>query len=169
MAKTTGIGSLGPVKKGPVILATGPQGAQITTGNTTPTSGYTPAPIGVGGTGKTPTQQTITLQPDYQNTQFITNAVHQKLLGMNATKQDVDEMHAKFVAYAKANPIQTGSTVYDTTGAKTREITSVKSPLSETDFITNIVNQTADAKEYKAATTYFDAMRNAMGSFRGGY
>jgi hypothetical protein len=168
MAKTTGIGSLGPVKKGPVILATGPQGAQITTGNTTPTSGYTPAPI-VGGTGKTPTQQTITLQPDYQNTQFITNAVHQKLLGMNATKQDVDEMHAKFLAYAKANPIQTSSTTYDSTGAPLRSIVSEKSPLSETDFITNIVNQTADAKEYNAGTTLFDAMRTAMGSFRGGY
>jgi hypothetical protein len=172
MAKTTGIGSLGPVKKGPVILATGPQGAQITTGNTTSSSGYKPVISSAAGVGRTPSYATEIQQPDYTTTQYITNAVYQNLLGMNATKEEVDQMHQKFTEYAKTHPIFTRSTTYDSsTGmpVASRDISMQKNPLSENDFITNMIRQTADAKEYNAGTNLFDAMRTAMGSFRGGY
>lgn len=147
--------------------------SQITTGGGTTTSGYkstlTTGGAAVAGTGRTPTYQEVIQQPDYTTTQFITNAVYQSLMGQNATKADIDKYHQMFTDYAKTHPVQTSTTSYDTTGTPVRSIAAQRSPLSETDFITNIVAQGSDAKEYKAATTYFDAMRTAMGSFRGGY
>lgn len=145
--------------------------AQITVGGSTPTTGYTPitATGGVAGATRTPTYQEVIQQPDYTTTQFITNAVYQNLMGQNATKADVDKYHQQFLEYAKTHPVQTSTTSYDTSGAPVRNIATEKSPLSETDFISNIVRQGPEAKEYQAATTYFDAMRSAMGAFRGGY
>jgi hypothetical protein len=146
--------------------------SQITTGGGTTTSGYTPTTVtggAVAGAARTPTYQTIIQQPDYTTTQFITNAVYQNLMGQNASKAEVDKYHQMFTEYAKTHPVQTSTTSYDVTGTPVRSISAQRSPLSETDFISNIVAQGSDAKEYKAATTYFDAMRTAMGSFRGGY
>jgi hypothetical protein len=159
------------VKPAGFAKPTTPPPAQINTGSGTPTGGYVPITAGTGamGASRMPTYQTEIAQPDYTTTQFVANSVYQNLMGRDATKQEVDQYHQKFLAYAKANPIYTRNTSYDASGAPVRDIMATKSALSENDFISNIVRQGPEAKEYTAATTYFDAMRSAMGSFRGGY
>ena len=137
--------------------------APVTTG-----ASYVPATATAtaGGTGTSSFMSEVQ-QPDYTSTQFVTNAVYQNLMGRNATKQEIDDYHKKFTAYAATHPIFTRSS--SSTGAGSRDITAAKAPLSETDFISNIVRGGSESKEYTAATTYFDAMRAAMGGFRGGY
>jgi len=155
-----------------IVKPTTPPPAQITTGSGTPAGGYVPITSGtgpIGGATRMPTYQTEIAQPDYTTTQFVANSVYQNLMGRDATKQEVDQYHQKFLAYAKANPIYTRNTSYDASGAPARDIMATKSTLSENDFISNIVRQGPEAKEYTAATTYFDAMRSAMNSFKGGY
>jgi hypothetical protein len=133
---------------------------------------------GIGATGKTriPTYTTEYVQPDITSTQFVTNQVYQSLLGRNATAQEVQQYHEKFLEYAKTHPIMSRQSVYDTSGSTglspytpVRDVTTQKMPLSEQDFVSNIVRQGPETKGYEAATTYFDAMRSAMGQFRGGF
>jgi hypothetical protein len=157
-------------------MTTGPTGSgktptpTVSTGNSTSMTGYKPAPIPTKKTKeRIPTYTSEYFQPDISSTQFVTNRVYQSLLGRNATQDEVNKYHEQFLAYAKTHPTFTKQATYDTTGAVTRDVTAQKMPLSETDFISNVVRQGPEAKGYEAATTYFDAMRQAMGQFRGGY
>jgi len=151
----------------------------VSTG-TGPVLSYTPTTAGTGpvvsGKTRVPTYTTETVQPDITSTRFVTNQVYQSLLGRNATDQEVQQYHQKFLEYAKTHPIMTRESIYDTSGTTglspytpVRDVTTQKNPLSETDFVSNIVRQGPEAKDYNAATTYFDAMRSAMGQFRGGF
>lgn len=155
------------------------KGATVTTGTGTNLA-YTPTTVGVaaGVTGKSriPTYTSEFVQPDITATQFVTNQVYQSLLGRNATAQEVQQYHKQFTEYAKTHPIMSRESIYDTSGTTglspytpVRDVTTQKMPLSEQDFISNIVRQGPEAKDYNAATTYFDAMRSAMGQFRGGF
>jgi len=146
----------------------------------TPGLSYTPTTSGTGpvvsGKTRVPTYTSEVVQPDITSTQFVTNQVYQSLLGRNATAQEVQQYHTKFLEYAKSHPIMTRQSTYDTSGSTglspytpVRDVTTQKMPLSETDFVSNIVRQGTEAKDYNAATTYFDAMRSAMGQFRGGF
>ena len=139
----------------------------------TPGLSYTPTTAGTGpvasGKSRIPTYTSEIVQPDITSTQFVTNQVYQSLLGRNATAQEVQQYHAKFLDYAKSHPIMTRESTYDTSGALVRDVATQKNPLSETDFVSNIVRQGTESKDYNAATTYFDAMRSAMGQFRGGF
>jgi hypothetical protein len=169
-------------------MATGPTGSgqipalTVSTGNSTNMTGYTPAPIPVavattkGAKARIPTYTSEYYKPDINSTQFVTNQVYQSLLGRNATQDEINKYHEQFLEYAKTHPIFTRQAVYDTSGSTglspltpVRDITAQKTPLSEIDFISNVVRQGPEAKGYQAATTYFDAMRQAMGQFRGGY
>jgi hypothetical protein len=157
-------------KQGTLVTDGTKSGAQLTPAGGTSTSKYTPAPASlISGTKRTPTVETTTSQPDYTTTKFITNSVYQSLMGQDAPEADVQKFHKQFLEYAATHPIQQSTTNYDSTNTPVRNITAQKNPLSEADFISNIVRQGSDSKEYNAATTYFDAMRGAMGTFRGGY
>jgi hypothetical protein len=156
------------------------KGPVVTTGSGTGLV-YNPTILGTGGTGiptktRIPTYTTETVQPDITSTRFVTNQVYQSLLGRNATDQEVQQYHQKFLEYAKTHPILTRESIYDTSGTTglspltpIRDVTVQKNPLSEQDFVSNIIRQGPEAKAYNAATTYFDAMRSAMGQFRGGF
>jgi hypothetical protein len=151
----------------------------VTTG-ATPGLSYTAttASGAVPTSGKTrvPTYTSEYVQPDITATQFVTNQVYQSLLGRNASAQEVQQYHEQFTEYAKTHPIMTRQSIYDTSGTTglspytpVRDVTTQKMPLSEQDFISNIVRQGPETKGYQAATSYFDAMRSAMGQFRGGF
>jgi hypothetical protein len=162
-------------------MDTGPTGSgqtptpTVSTGDSTSTTNYKRAAVPVdaatakGAKTRIPTYTSEYLQPDISSTQFVTNQVYQSLLGRNATQDEINKYHEQFLQYAKAHPVFTRQATYDTSGAVTRDITAQKTPLSETDFISNVVRQGPEAKGYEAATTYFEAMRQAMGQFRGGY
>jgi hypothetical protein len=156
------------------------KGPTVTTGTGTGLS-YTStvasgAITGTGGKSRIPTYSSEFVQPDITATQFVTNQVYQSLLGRNATAQEVTEYHKQFTEYAKTHPIMQRTSIYDTSGTTglspytpVRDVTTQKMPLSEQDFISNIVRQGPETKAYNAATSYFDAMRSAMGQFRGGF
>lgn len=162
---------------GTVIGSVGGGPSTTTSGNTGVATGLTYSPTTVSGAGgatvgKTKTVTEEYLQPDITSTQFVANSVYQNLMGRNATADEVQKYHQQFLDYAKTHPILSKVSQYDaSTGllAPVRDVTAQKSTLTEADFINNIVRQGSEAKEYNAATTYFDAMRQAMGSFRGGY
>jgi hypothetical protein len=134
-----------------------------------------------GGTGaiapfatKAPTFMEEVLQPDINTTRYIANLVHQNLTGMDATEQEIQQIHKQFTDYAAKNPVFTRTTTYQTdpnTGYQmpVRDIQAGKSGLTESDFITNIIRKGPQAQAYKAATTYMDAMKEAMGAFGGGF
>jgi hypothetical protein len=158
---------------------------QIGQNNSTVTTGtpsglvYNPTTAGTGpvvGKTRVPTYTSEYVQPDITATQFVTNQVYQSLLGRNASAQEVQQYHQQFTEYAKTHPIMTRESIYDTSGTTglspytpVRDVTTQKMPLSEQDFISNIVRQGPETKGYQAATSYFDAMRSAMGQFRGGF
>ena len=161
-----------PTVKAPTV-STGSSPA-ITYTPTTATTGT--GPIASNTKSRIPTYTTETVQPDITSTRFVTNQVYQSLLGRNATDQEIQQYHQKFLEYAKTHPIMTREAIYDTSGSNglspytpVRDVTTQKMPLSEQDFVSNIVRQGPEAKNYNAATTYFDAMRSAMGQFRGGF
>jgi hypothetical protein len=150
---------------------------------TTPTAGYkstiatgTGPVIGGGAKGRITTNTTEIQQPDPTYSQFVTNTVFQNLMGRNASQDEVNYYHNLFSEYAETHPILTKSSTYDTTGSTglspmvpVRDVTAQKTPLVESDFITNLVRQTGDAKAFTSATTYLDAMKSAMSEFSGGY
>jgi len=171
-------GAKAPFKVAANAPQIGQNNSTVTTG-TTPGLSYTPTTAGTGpvvGKTRVPTYTSEFVQPDVTSTQFVTNQVYQSLLGRNATAQEVQQYHQKFLEYAKTHPIMTRQSTYDTSGTTglspytpVRDVTTQKMPLSEQDFVSNIVRQGTETKDYNAATSYFDAMRSAMGQFRGGF
>lgn len=163
-------GPTGPKSGAPTSGMQAPSGTTLTYVPTIGTAGTGPM---IAGSTKTPTYTSEYFAPDISSTRFVTNQVYQSLLGRNATDQEIQQYHQQFLEYAKTHPIYTRTAVYDPTSGNPyiaqRDITAQKTPLSEQDFISNIVRQGPEAKEYQAATTYFDAMREAMGAFRGGF
>ena len=130
----------------------------------------------VGGGSRITTNTSEYQQPDPTYSQFVTNTVFQNLMGRDASKDEVSYYHNLFSEYAKTHPILTRSSTYDTSGSTglspmvpVRDVTAQKTPLVESDFISNLVRQTGDAKAYQAATGYFDAMKSAMNDYSGGY
>lgn len=172
-------------KKPSVTVSSTPVATGVASGNTTtltaPASsglgGYkalgTTGTTAIGASSKVPTYTSEIQQPDKTTTAYVTNMVYQNLMGRDATQKEIDAYHAQFTAYAKTHPIYTRQATYDpTTGmpyVAVRDITAQKNPLSEQDFITNIVRQGPQSKAYQAATGYMDAMSKAMQQFGGGF
>jgi hypothetical protein len=117
-------------------------------------------PTGAAGAGSTRLSYD---KPDLVRTAAVTNAVYQNLMGRDATQKEIEKYHQEFLKYAASHP--SNVSVSDATG----ERSSVSTGLTETDYITNLVKGTAEAGDYNAATTYFDAMKSAMNTFSGGY
>lgn len=144
------------------------QGSTLTTPQVTAGASYIPTTT----TGVTQTSSTSTSasydKPDYSHTQAVTNAIYQNLMGKDATKQEIDYYHQKFLDYAAKHPTSVSTRTTNLGTGSTSERVSTSSTLSEQDYIANLARGTADAKEYKAATSYFDIMRQAMSEFGGG-
>jgi len=123
-------------------------------------SGYTPVSSSDIATSST----NITYdKPDLVRTATVANAVYQNLMGRDATQQEIQEYHQEYLKYAASHPERVSVT------GGVGGSTSTSSGLTETDYITNLVKGTAEAGDYNAATTYFDAMKSAMNTFSGGY
>ena len=99
------------------------------------------------------------------------NGVFQQLMGRNATADEIKRYGAELLAAEKKYPgTYTGTTSYQETGKRaTVSGTQVSRGVNVSDFLSQLVQGTAEAKAYRAATTYMDAMISANNKYRGAY
>ena len=113
---------------------------------------------------------TQTSQPDITS---MINATMQQLLGRYATNDEIRRYGSELLAAERANTgSYSGTTNYDNAGATPNRRNSVTGQQTTTgvdaqSFIANLINGTGEARDYKAATGYFDAMRQSNEKFRG--
>lgn len=114
------------------------------------------------------TYLTQTSQPDIES---AVNSIMQQLVGRFATPAEIKQYGAELLAAEKANPgLYTGETTYQQSGKRaTVSGTQLSSGVDATAFLKNLIAGSANAKEYQAATTYFDAMNQANNQFRSAY
>ena len=99
------------------------------------------------------------------------NGVFQQLMGRNATAAEIKQYGAELLAAEKKYPgTYTGTTTYQESGKRaTVSGTQVSRGANVQDFVSQLVQGTAEAKAYRAATTYMDAMISANNKYRGAY
>ena len=112
---------------------------------------------------------TQTSQPDIS---AIINSAMQQLVGRNATAQEIQQYGSELLAAERANPGTLHSELqYSQTTSK--PLTSVGTEttvgVNPTAFIENLIQGTADAKSYRAATQYFNGMQDVLNSMKGTY
>ena len=121
----------------------------------------------------TTTNTTNLTQSSPQDITSIVNASMQQLLGRYATPREIQQYGAELLSAERANTgSYSGTTRYDNTGATPNRRNSVTGSQVSTGvdasaFIANLINGTGEARQYKAATGYFDAMRQSNDKFRG--
>lgn len=121
----------------------------------------------------TTTNTTNLTQSSPQDITSIVNASMQQLLGRFATPKEIQQYGAELLSAERANPgSYSGTTRYDNSGATPNRRNSVtgtqlSSGVDASAFIANLINGTGEARQYKAATGYFDAMRQSNDKFRG--
>jgi len=149
--------------------------ATPTTTGVSPKGGYAPARTAAGTVKKARVlgYSTSYQAPDYGTTQAITNSVYQSLMGRDASSAEIAQYHQQYVQYAQSHPTSTSSSmsVVDPSTGQTvsNQSTSTSHSLSEQDFISNLVNGKAEAKDYTAATSYMDAIEREISKSRGVY
>ena len=99
------------------------------------------------------------------------NGVFQQLMGRNATADEIKKYGAELLAAERKYPgTYTGQTTYQESGKRsTVSGTQVSRGVNVQDFLSQLVQGTAEAKAYRAATTYMDAMISANNKYRGAY
>ena len=116
------------------------------------------------------TNLTQTSQPDITS---LVNATMQQLVGRYATNEEIQRYGSELLAAERANTgSYSGNTTYDNTGAtpnRRNQVTGTQlsTGVDAQSFIANLINGTGEARDYKAATGYFDAMRQSNEKFRG--
>jgi len=116
------------------------------------------------------TNLTQTSQPDITS---LVNATMQQLVGRYATNEEIQRYGSELLAAERANTgSYSGTTTYKNTGATPNRRNTVTGEQISTgidaqSFIANLINGTGEARDYKAATGYFDAMRQSNEKFRG--
>jgi len=148
---------------------------------TTPTpagnSAFAQALAGLTGSGSNPyaiptttktTYLTQTSAPDLAST---INGLFQSLVGRYATPEEIQKYGQELLAAEKANPgTYSGETTYQQSGKRaTVSGTQLTAGVNEQAFLTNLIQGTASAKEYKAGTQYLNAITSINDKFRGGY
>ena len=128
---------------------------------------------GGSGTGsqRVPSRSASYDRPEIGTTQAIANAASQRFRGRDADPAEIKEIHEKYLKFAAKNPTSssTSMAVTDASGAVVaNQSTSVSTGTSESDFISNLMNGSAEAKAYNAASTYLDGMMQEMSRFAGG-
>lgn len=152
-----------------------PAGLQTSATLATPPAtggGYTPAaPTTGGGKKSIPRVSTSFDSPDFNTTQAITNNIYQNLMGRDATPAEVAQYHQQYLAYAANHPTNISHSAIQVTPGEVpleRNSTSTSTGLSESDFIGNLIKGTAESKDYRAATTYMDAINSEIAKARQG-
>ena len=173
-----------PISAGAVALGQPvPTGTAASTTATTAAQGSFLSAIQsiVGGNSAT---QSPMFNPTTTNTSYLTqtsqpditsmiNATMQQLLGRYATNDEIQRYGSELLAAERANTgSYSGTTRYDNAGATPNRRNQVTGQQTTTgvdaqSFIANLINGTGEARDYKAATGYFDAMRQSNEKFRG--
>lgn len=107
------------------------------------------------------TYLTQTSQPDITG---LINSVMQQLVGRNATANEIANYGAELLAAERANTgSYSGVTSYGPSGKRNVVSgTQTTTGIDPTAFLTTLIQGTADAKSYRAATQYFDGMIQAL-------
>lgn len=99
------------------------------------------------------------------------NGVMQSMLGRFATDKEIQEYGAQLLAAERANPGSfAGKTTYAISG-KRNEVTGTQlsSGVNPASFIENLLRGKGEARDYQAATKYFDAMQQSNNKFRSAF
>ena len=151
-------------------MATGPTGSS----GAPATSAFAQQNAGVGAspmfndTRTNTTYLTQTSQPDIAS---MVNATMQQLLGRNATPDEIKQYGSELLAAEKANPgLYSGVTTYGATG-KRNTVTGeqLSAGVDPAAFLSTLIQGTGQAKDYKMATGYLDAMTQANQEYKGAY
>ncbi len=118
------------------------------------------------------TYLTQTSQPDIAS---MVNATMQSLLGRFATPEEIQKYGSELLAAERANTgSYSGETTYKNTGAtpnrrNTVTGTQISAGVDPQAFIANLIQGTGEARTYKAATQYFDVMKQSNDKFRSAF
>ena len=99
----------------------------------------------------------------------------QQLVGRNATADEIQMYGAELLQAERQNQGKTSTqTTYQTTGAGVGKKgattgTATSRGVDPSAFIQTLIQGTADAGAYKAATGYFQAMMQSLNQFKGAY
>lgn len=117
----------------------------------------------------TTTNTTQLTQSSPQDITSIINAAMQQLTGRFATAGEISKYGAELLSAQRANPgSYSGETTYAISGKRNAVTgTQLNAGVDAQSFIATLINGTGEARDYKAATGYFDAMRQSNDKFRG--
>ena len=112
----------------------------------------------------TTTDTTYLTQTSPQDITSLVNATMQSLVGRNATPQEIQQYGAELLAAERTNTGQyTGETTYAISGKRNtvtgQQLTTGVDPQG---FLSQLIEGSASAQSYKAATGYFDGMTQAL-------
>ena len=99
-----------------------------------------------------------------QDIESLVNATMQSLVGRNATAQEIQMYGQELLAAEKSNMgSYQGLTQYGPTG-KRSDVTGTQTTtgVDAQGFLAQLIQGSADAQSYKAATGYFDGMTQAL-------
>jgi len=103
-------------------------------------------------------------QTSPQDVESLVNATMQSLVGRNATPQEIQQYGAELLAAEKSNQGSfQGETKYGPTG-KRSDVTGTQTTtgVDPQGFLAQLIQGSASAQSYKAATGYFDGMTQAL-------
>ena len=117
------------------------------------------------------TYLTQTSQPDITS---LVNSTMQQLLGRNATPDEIANYGSQLLAAERANTGNySGQTTYAmSNGSKQRNTvtgTQTTTGIDPSAYLATLINGTASAGEYRAATQYFQGMQQVLTSMKGPY
>jgi len=113
---------------------------------------------------KTQTNTTYLTQTSQPDIVALVNSTMQQMVGRNATPQEIEIYGRELLAAEKANTgTYSGETTYGPSG-KRNTVTGLQTTtgIDPQGFLQQLISGSADAASYKAATTYFDGMTQAL-------
>ena len=113
---------------------------------------------------KTDTDTKYLTQTSPQDIESLVNATMQSLVGRNATPQEIQQYGAELLAAENSNQGSfQGVTKYGSTG-KRADVTGTQTTtgVDPQGFLEQLIQGSASAQSYKAATGYFDGMTQAL-------
>ena len=100
------------------------------------------------------------------------NGVMMQMLGRYATNDEISKYGPELLAAERANPstgVRTLSYGRDTGKGLLGNDVSTNVGVNPADFIANLIRGTGEARDYAAASGYFDAMRQSNDKFRSAF
>ena len=115
---------------------------------------------------------TSTQQTSPQDVTSIVNSAMQQLVGRFATPEEIKTYGAELLAAERAHPGMGHSQInYDANTSKrlSETTTDVSSGVDATSFIQNLINGSAEAKQYRIAGTYMQGLQQMADQFKGSF